>query len=251
MRVAGPAAAPPLYDGVIVVEPYVWLDPPPGQPGGALPTSTTVAVEGGRNRLVALTTDEEPPQAQLLATSGALILANGATSLSVSITPVEPAQPVPTGYVDGNVYRFAVVDQLGRPATAAASAAVTIFLRSANTADLDATIERFDGTTWAPIETTSEGNAGFLAIVTAFGDFAVVGHGANPFGSAVPGATVAPGTSPIRATTAPATTGPSTGPVPSVDALPLSVVAAAGVGLFILVVAVTLVVRRRRRGADR
>jgi hypothetical protein len=242
-----PPTGPPLYDGVVVVEPYIWLDPPTGQLGGALPKSTTVAVESGRNRIVAVATDESPPQAQLLATSGSLTLAPGATSLSVSITPAAPVQPVPTGYLDGNVYRYAVVDQLGRAATAAAVASVTIFLRSANPADLDATVERFDGTSWVPIETTSEGDAGFLAIVTEFGDYAVVGNGPSPYATPALAATVAPSILTITATAAPKTSGPSTRPTLAPEGPSLPGLATAGVGLLLSIGALALLARRRRR----
>jgi hypothetical protein len=249
IRIADPWAAPPLYDGVIVVEPYIWLDPPPGQPGGALARSATVAVEAGQNRIVALATDEGPPQAQLLATPGALTLAQGATSLRVSITPVEPVRPVTDGYIDGNVYRFEVVDQLGRAATAPASAYVSIFLRAADPADVDATIERFDGAGWAPIATSSEGDAGFLAIVTEFGDFAVVGHGTNPYATAPPATTTAPPTEPAAAATAAApTTGPSANPATEPAALPATILAA--IAAIIVVAAIALLARRRRQRDD-
>jgi hypothetical protein len=258
VRVRDPRPAPALYDGVIVVAPYVWLDPPPGELGGALGTSAKVAVTGGQNRIVAVATAEEPPQAQILATPGALVLGQGATSLSVSIAPVEPVQPVPDGYIDGNVYRFVVVDQLGRPARAPASAYVSIFLRAANPADVDGTIEQFDGTTWVPLVSSSEGGAGFLAIVTTFGDFAVVGTGPSPFGTPTPTATEVPptaATTPVA--TAPeatipgaATPSPSPSPATSSDTLPVPLLAAVGGIVAIVVVAALVLLARRRRQRD-
>ena len=220
-------------------------------------TSATIAVEGGQNRIVAVATTETPPQAQILATPGALMLGQGATKLSVSITPVEPVQPVPAGYIDGNVYRFVVVDQLGRPATAPASAYVSIFLRAANQADVDGTIERFDGTSWSPLQSSSEGGAGFLAIVTDFGDFAVVGTGASPFATPTPATTEAPPTA-TPAATAPeatipgaATPAPSAAPAPPFDTLPVAVLAAVGgIGVLGVIGAVVLLARRRRQRDD-
>jgi hypothetical protein len=256
VRLRDPWPAPPLYDGVIVVAPYVWLDPPAGELGGALGTSDKIAVKGGQNQIVAVATGEQPPQAQILATPGALVLGPGATSLSVSITPIEPAQPVSDGYIDGNVYRFVVVDQLGRPATAPASAYVSIFLRSANPADADGTIERFDGSSWVPIETSSEGGAGFLAIVTSFGDFAVVGTGASPFATTTPVATPTPVASAIP--TAPGATipeaptpEPSTATVaPSdVGSVPLLALAG-GIGAIVVLGGLLLLARRRRARDD-
>jgi hypothetical protein len=257
IRVGDLRPAPPLYDGVIVAEPYVWLDPPPGEPGGALGSSATIAVNGGQNRIVAVATTEQPPQAQILATPGALVLATGATSLTVSINPVEPVQPVPDGYIDGNVYRFVVADQLGRPATAPASAYVSIFLRAGDPADVAGRIERFDGTSWVPLETSSEGGAGFLAVVTEFGDFAVVASGTSPFATPTPAVTAAP-PSATPAATAPeatnpgaATPAPSASPSTPSEALPVAVLAAAGgIGAIVIVGASVLLARRRRRRDD-
>ena len=39
-------AAPPLYDGVVPVEAYRWLDPPPGQLGGAKGATADIADPG-------------------------------------------------------------------------------------------------------------------------------------------------------------------------------------------------------------
>ncbi|MEA2675169.1 MAG: hypothetical protein QOI92_2361 [Chloroflexota bacterium] len=254
VRIRDPWPAPPLYDGVVVIAPYVWLDPPPGELGGALGTSDKIVVSGGQNRIVAVATGEEPPQAQILATPGALVLSTGATSLTVSITPIEPVQPVSDGYIDGNVYRFVVVDQLGRPATAPASAYVSIFLRPANPADADGTIERFDGSSWVPIESSSEGGAGFLAIVTSFGDFAVVGTGPSPFATTTPAISEPPPSQTPEATAPESTVVEAPTPASSVvplapsDALSMPILAI-GVGIAALVVfgALVLLLRRRRR----
>lgn len=257
VRIRDPWPAPPLYDGVVVIAPYEWLDPPPGELGGALGTSDKIVVKGGQNQIVAVATGEQPPQAQILATPGALVLGPGATSLSVSITPIEPAQPVSDGYIDGNVYRMVVVDQLGRPATAPASAYVSIFLRSANPADADGTIERFDGSSWVPIETSSEGGAGFLAIVTSFGDFAVVGTGPSPFATTTPVTTATAATSTPTAAATPGATipelptpQPSTAAVAPSGAGSVPLLAVAGGVAAIVVLGGLLLFARRRRAPD-
>jgi hypothetical protein len=258
VRIRDPLPAPPLYDGVVVVEPYVWLDPPPDEPGGAVGTSAKIAAAGGQNRIVAVATAEQPPQAQILATPGALVLGQGATSLSVSITPVEPVQPVQDGYIDGNVYRFVVIDQLGRPATAPASAYVSILLRTANPADVDGTIEQFDGSRWVPLQSSSEGGTGFLAIVTSFGDFAVVGTGPSPFATPTPIATEAPPTAAATdVSTTPEATNPGAGtptpsasPAASSDTLPVPLLAAVGGIVAIVVVLAVVLLARRRRHRD-
>ena len=217
-RATSPSPQPPLYDGVVVAEPYVWLDPPPGYPGDAQGASDSVDVIGGRNRIVAVATNELPPQAQVIAQDGTLRLAPGAKTLTVTIMPVEaPAQPA-DGYIDGNVYDVEVVDQDGRPATAASSAEVSIVMRSAQDALTDATIEQLDGSTWKPLKTTGGGPSAFLAVVTTFGDFAVVAHGVSPYPTVAP--TAAPATPAPTAASPSATATESSEPPPTVAPQP-------------------------------
>ena len=42
-QLAAPLATPPLYDGVVVVQPYVYVNPPAGKPGGVSRLSSTTA----------------------------------------------------------------------------------------------------------------------------------------------------------------------------------------------------------------
>jgi hypothetical protein len=221
-QLIGPMAAPPLYDGVVVVEPYRWLDPaPPGQKGGAKGATGTVKVTDGANPLVAIATPEQPPQAQVFAPPSSLTLAPGATSLALSIQPM-PSEGAPAdGHIVGNVYRILIADQNGQPATAPASALVSIVIRGPGTI-ADATTEQFIDGSWKPLKTSSAGFAStFLAVVTSFGDFALVAPGpgpssaasAAPATSSPPSAVVsAPGPS-VSATAGrvPATPGPSAG----------------------------------------
>ena len=83
-RVAIPGA-PPLYDGVVVIPPYQWVDPPPGEQGNPQGASATVPVHGGESPLVALATPEDVPQAQILAVPGDLTLPAGARRIVASI----------------------------------------------------------------------------------------------------------------------------------------------------------------------
>lgn len=256
VRIGDRSQAPPLYDGIILTEPYLWLDPPPDHPGGATRTSARIAVNGAANAIIVVATGEKPPQAQVLAEAGSLTLAPGATSLLVSITPIEPPATVQSGYVDGNVYAFQVVDQAGRAATAPASAYVSILLRAADPTDADATIERFDGTGWAPTNTSSGGDGTYLAIVTEFGDFAVVANGTSPYLTPTPAASTGPGATPSGVSSSPATTVivptpvPSAGPAEPVgpDDVPIAalVLAIAVAASGALVVARRALVRRRR-----
>ena len=116
-QLAAPLATPPLYDGVVVVQPYVFVNPPAVKPGGAKGASAHLALSGSKSPLVALATPEQPPQAQVVAGDGTLVLPATATALDVSITPLDPSvdtAAASTARVLGNVYRFAVVDQAGR-----------------------------------------------------------------------------------------------------------------------------------------
>jgi hypothetical protein len=209
---AGPSRGVPLYDGVVPVEPYRWLVPPPGQPGGAKGAEDTVAVAGARSPLISIATDEIPPQAQIFVVPGGLTLPAGAASLRLSIQPVTPEALPSDGTISGNVYRMSVVDQTGQPAVPVASAQPTVVLRAVDQATTDAVVERFDGSTWRTLETSaSDLGASFEAVISAFGDFAVV----------LPG--VAASTSPSgAAASTEASVGPSTAtqPSPSAQASP-------------------------------
>ncbi len=254
-QVLAPVAGPPLYDGVVPLEPYVWADPPPDHPGGAQGASATIAVEDGASDLVAVATPEMVPQAQVFAVPGALTLPGGATSIKVSITPLGPSVTPSTGYIDGNVYRIALTDQAGTPVTANVAQRVTVLLRSADPSLVDETIALLDGATWQPLKTSPPDmpGGGLLAVVTEFGDFAVISSGVSPYATA-PASDQASGSSrppsPSTAETAsPATAAPSGAPAPgggpSTDFpwLPLGVAGIAAV----MLVTLRVVLRRSRR----
>jgi hypothetical protein len=185
VQVVSPTFGPPLYDGVVAVDPYRWLSPPPGRPGGAEGASSEVPVIDRGSPLVAVATAEQPPQAQIFAAPGAFPLPPGTTSVHVSITPIPAEGTPPDGHIAGNVYRITVASQDGTPLTAPPSARVSVVLRGPEEV-VDATIERFRGGSWQAVQTSPAGLGGmFLAIVTEFGDFALVVAG--PIGSASPG----------------------------------------------------------------
>ena len=253
-------AQPPLFDGVVPTEPYRWLEPPAGQPGGAEGATATIPVQGGQSDLVAVATTEIPPQAQIFASPGSLTLPPGATAVEVSIQPIPPpAASPPDGYIDGNLYRISVTDQSGTPLSAPASARVSLVLRSVESL-ASATIERFDGTTWTPIATSPAGTAAFLAVVTSFGDFAVVASGTSPYPT--PTATSGPAGS-AEATAEGSGPAPASGPVPS-GAAPSGGAGGVGPTVFLVAAVVAAIVlaasillaparttRRRTRGRTR
>jgi hypothetical protein len=168
-----PIASPPLYDGVVVTDPYRWLSPPPGALAGALGATGTASVQG-ESPVVAIATPEEPPQAQIFATPGALILPPDTLSLQLSIQPVLPNTAPEGGVLDGNEYEISVLNQSGSVVTGRPDGQVTVILRGLPTVT-NATIERFDQGSWQALPTESAGlPATFLAIVTGFGAFALV-----------------------------------------------------------------------------
>lgn len=229
-------AAPPLYDGVVVNEPYRWLEPPPGGLGGAQGFSATDALEGGGSPLIAAQTPESPPQASVFAPPGALDLPPGTRSLQVAITPI-PAPGTPaTGNIAGNVYRISITNQDGLATTAPADAFVSVVFRGPD-GTLDATIERFENGAWTPLKTDHAGyTSGFLSIVTEFGDFALVA----PEGSATPSAS---GSGAVTSTAATTTT-PPTSPA---EGIPLFVIVAVGGGVVVLGATALYALRSRPR----
>jgi hypothetical protein len=242
-RLAMPSA-PPLYDGVIVNEPYRWLEPPPGALGGAQGFSATDALEAGSSPLIAAQTPETPPQASVFAPPGALKLPPGTTSIKTTITPI-PAEGTPSnGHVAGNVYRIQVTNQNGLATTGPADAFVSVVMRGPE-GTTDATIERFENGAWKPLTTDHAGyTSGFLSIVTEFGDFTLVAPGPSgtPSGSAS-GSASASAVAP-----SPETTTTSATPAPgSSGGLPVIVIAVVGGGIVVLGATVIYALRSRPR----
>jgi len=229
-----PLPGPPLYDGVVPVEAYRWLDPPPGEHGGAQGASAVLPVSADTSPLVAIATPENTPQAQLFAAPGALTLPPGTTSLSVSITPVEATSLPTDGHIAGNVYRITVVNQAGIAATALPSASVSIVLRAPDQLTTVATISLDKAGTWQPLKTDAAGpGATFISVVTEFGDFAVTLPG--PAGSPGPTTTTTPEGSPLSGTSAPTASGlggpGSGGGIPQVTIIAIAAIAIVLAGL--------------------
>jgi hypothetical protein len=180
VQIAGPVGVP-LYDGVPVQEPYRFLHPTGNQAGSPASYSSAPTVVGGVSPAFAAATTENPPQAQLIAQKDAFVLSPGATSLQVSITPIDPPSTPAGGPIAGNVYRFAVTDQAGATlAIKACQGCLSLSMRAPDSV-ADATIEHFADGAWEDVLTVP------LAIVTMFqtnptalGDLAVVVAAAGP-----------------------------------------------------------------------
>jgi hypothetical protein len=192
-----------LYDGVVPAEPYRWLQPPPGAAGDPPPVTSTIPVSGGSSPLLAVATPELVPQAQVFAIPGGLKLPAGSTRIDVSIRAVPPPDIAPAdAHVAGNVYEIKVVNQAGVAATADPQAEVSVVLRAPDPLTATASLARWDGSTWQVMPSVAAGvGATFGAVVTQFGDFAIV----------LPGAEATLGTGSPLATGEPAGEGPSPG----------------------------------------
>jgi hypothetical protein len=169
-----PIAGPPLYDGVVVFDPYKWLSPPPGLDGGAQSAQQTFSggdLQGG----FGFGTPEEPPQIQLQSVFTSLAMPSGISSVTMSIEPVAtPSARPPNGIVAGNVYQITITDQNGTAVKPRRDATVTLVLRGPNSVP-EATIERFAGGTWTELQTTWPGvPSTFVADIGDFGEFALV-----------------------------------------------------------------------------
>jgi hypothetical protein len=247
-QLVAPLPGPPLYDGVVIVPPYVWLSPPPGAQGSPQGFSTTVTINGGSSPLVTLATPEQVPQAQILVPPGGLILPPGTTSLSASIMPVPPEAQPTDGHLSGNVYRILITTQAGVAVSAPASAEVSVILRAPDATATDATMVRLLNGAWQPLTTAAAGLGGtFVAVVTDFGDFALIEPGPAASGLESPGASATPSGA-LPGTPAPsASAGPlqpgSGGGIPTITI----VAGVASVLLLVALIALAVVPRKPRR----
>jgi hypothetical protein len=171
-----PEGSPPIYDGQCIADPYVTLSssPPAKAVTMSFPKASTFPS-------AEVNTDESPPQAILLTLAGAFV---NSTPVTVSITPVPaPAVKPPNGRIQGNVYRFSAVNISGAQLEPVSKAlAVYVILRALTSPG--PTIDRFNGTSWIPLDTLPEGcGNSFEVTTTQLGDFATVeasGSGTTP-----------------------------------------------------------------------
>lgn len=174
---AAPVAGPPLYDGVVVVAPYVWLSPPPGLHGGARSDHETYPVSDGG---FGAQTSEQPPQAEISVDFGSLQMPSGSKSVTITIRPVPGPGVAPSdGVLAGNVYRIEAVNQDGQAVEVKSGSQITILLRGPSSL-LAAYIESYSNGQWTSLETDPVGVPDmYTALVGAFGDYAVVAADPN------------------------------------------------------------------------
>jgi len=174
----------PLYDGVVVAEPYRYLHPTGSDQAGD-PTSAeaTKAVDAAFSPVIVLATTEQPPQAQLIAQNDAFELPAGTTELRISITAVDPEAQPTSGSIAGNVYRVAITNQDGTPVTAKPCGTCRSIILRAPEGVAEGTIGHLENGAWITVETTHAGVVGMFQVnATGLGDFAVL-SGTGPPGS--------------------------------------------------------------------
>jgi hypothetical protein len=173
--VRGSHAGPPIYDGLpLQTEPYRYLQPPPGQATTAPPTSASENVKPSNLGLpFIVNTNESPPQAELQADPDAFAIPPSTPNLTITITPVSPAAPIPNGRLDGNVYRMSVTLPGGAPVVVRPGKHITVFLRG--TGALGKTVmDRFSDGRWTSLVTTLPGSGYHAADSDRLADFTLV-----------------------------------------------------------------------------
>jgi hypothetical protein len=111
LLVAAWAASPgavPLYDGIgFPDEPYRYVDPPPGTPKTEPATNARVVVSvgNGTNRYADTNSREFGPQVVLHLPAGTMTAADGVARITVRADPLAPDASPPDGPITGNVYR--------------------------------------------------------------------------------------------------------------------------------------------------
>jgi len=174
----------PLYDGVIVPEPYRYLHPVGDQPGDPTSADATKEARGGQSPVIAVATDEQPPQAQIVASEDAFQVPAGATALHITITPIDPTVQPTQGAIAGNVYRFAVTTTNGQAiAPKPCDSCRTMVIRGPD--DLtEGTIAHLENGAWVNVATLHAGIAAmFQTNANAMGDYAILaGSGSNGTG---------------------------------------------------------------------
>jgi hypothetical protein len=182
-RAAVPGVSP-LFDGVFVADPYLYLSPPPGGDGSPTSAAETLAVDNGSSPAFAVYTGEDPPQAELMGHGGELALQAGSRYIRVTIDPLAPPATLSTDQLAGNVYRFAVSDQTGNVLALTPGQTLTIAMRGPAGLPANAAIARLENGSWRAQTTSPSGLPDFLLTnITALGDYAILGSiAATPSG---------------------------------------------------------------------
>ncbi len=164
----------PVYDGVCLPPTYVKLgaNPPPSS------LTKTVGVDVVTSTFEFADNDNSP-QAQIIGAAGAVAPPPGASTATVTITPLKPPAATPAdGGIDGNVYDFEVTAG-GQRLGVQPNHLVTIVLTATAIGGAQREVEHYDGTRWSPVAKTVASGCGstYQANSTSLGIFALVAQG--------------------------------------------------------------------------
>jgi hypothetical protein len=170
-----PQAALPLYDGIgFPDEPYRFVQRPAGAQETEAPTDArgTAPVHAGSVGSLVAASAEVAPQISLYIPKGRLAVPAGTTEVTLTGTP---APPLPTGrgqYLWSNVY-----DVRATPGVRfnTGSQQATITLRTATAQRPQPHIAYFASGQWHLLPTFAQGRDIYIAELTTFGQFAVIG----------------------------------------------------------------------------
>ncbi|MDT4920974.1 MAG: hypothetical protein QOI15_1876 [Pseudonocardiales bacterium] len=171
-----PRSALPLYDGIgFPDEPYRFVQRPTGAQETQPPTTArgSAAIKGGTSDPLVAASAEVAPQLSVFIPKGRLTAPAGAPKITVTGAPVAA---VPTGrgqYLWSNVYDVRI-----SPAGAALKTGgqqATITLRSASAQRPQPHIAYYANGRWVLMPTFAQGQDIYIAELTTFGKFAVLG----------------------------------------------------------------------------
>jgi hypothetical protein len=172
-------AVTPIYDGIgNPDEPYRFVKPPPTAKTTKAPTAAKaiVAVRNGLSGAQFANSAELGPQISVYVPPGALQVPAGATTMTVTATPLAPSPPLPSdGTIMTNVYRIGAaaggqpVQVIGR-----GNQEPSVQMRSATAAPSGPVFERRTATGWQRLKTTRVGNDVYQTAAATFGDYALV-----------------------------------------------------------------------------
>jgi hypothetical protein len=172
-------AAVPVFDGIGQPdEPYRYVDPPPTAKTTKQPTTAkrVIAVRDGANVGQYANSAEQGPQISVYVAPGSLGVPPGATSVTLTATPLAPQEPLPSdGTILTNVYRVtAQVDGQDVPITGRGQQAAAVSMR-APSAKEGTVFERRTSDGWERLPTLRAGTDIYqTSEVTKFGEFALV-----------------------------------------------------------------------------
>lgn len=242
---ARPPDSPPLYNGIgFPDEPYRWVTPPAGAsttPQPATPASARALVTDGRSAATRAFSSEQGPQVAFAVADGALAAPDGASEVTVTVTPeAAPGPALPGTTIVSNLHRFSLTTPDGAEVGLTPQGSVIVNLRASAQTPLSVVVCQWDGSAWTQVPTRQVGTEIYAADLKTLDPFAVLRFDAGVTPTVAAPAGPPPG--------APAATGavedPAAAPSGGTSGLTLWLI----VGGVVVLLGAALVVLRRRTG---